>query len=143
MQAYLALGSNTGDRYENLNRAVWAISLLPKTKIFAMSHIYETKPVGFLPQGNFYNAVLRVDTGLSPHALLGACLGIEAGLGRIRHGIVKNGPRSIDIDILKCEDFECDEPELMLPHPRMNERAFVIVPLYDIIRDKETKAVYD
>lgn len=133
-QAYIALGSNMGNRAENLNKAVWAVSLLPDTVVTAVSKIYETEPVGYKKQDNFYNAVIRVETKLSPRALLGACLGIEAAMGRLRS--IKNGPRVMDLDLLLYEGEEMDEPELTLPHPRMEERSFVLSPLCDIMPDK-------
>ncbi|MCI8360464.1 MAG: 2-amino-4-hydroxy-6-hydroxymethyldihydropteridine diphosphokinase [Clostridiales bacterium] len=132
-QAYIALGSNMGDKSENLNRAVWALASIPGVKVSALSKVYETKPVGFARQENFYNAVIRVETTLSPRALLGACLGVEAGMGRIRGR--KNGPRVIDLDLLLYEGKVCRSEELTLPHPRMEERAFVLSPLCDILQD--------
>ncbi|MBQ7045293.1 MAG: 2-amino-4-hydroxy-6-hydroxymethyldihydropteridine diphosphokinase, partial [Clostridia bacterium] len=101
-QAYIALGSNMGNAAENLNRAVWALSTVPGIKVTAVSKVYETEPVGYKKQDNFLNAVVRVESELSPQALLGACLGIEAGMGRIRK--IKNGPRVIDLDLLLYED---------------------------------------
>ena len=120
-QAYIALGSNMGDRSENLNRAVWALASIPGIKVSALSKVYETKPVGFARQENFFNAVIRVETTLSPRALLGACLGVEAGMGRIRGR--KNGPRVIDLDLLLYEGKVCQSEELTLPHPRMRHPA--------------------
>lgn len=133
-QAYIALGTNIGNRGENINRAVWAVAALPNTAVTAVSRVYETKPVGYAKQDNFYNAVIRVETGLSSRALLGACLGIEAGMGRVRG--IKNGPRIIDLDLLLYEDEVSNDEELTLPHPRMEERAFVLSPLCDIMPDK-------
>ena len=132
-RAYIALGSNMGDRGENLNRAVWALASIPGIRIGALSRVYETKPVGYAKQENFYNAVIRVDTTLTPRALLGACLGVEAGMGRLRGR--KNGPRVIDLDLLLYEGKVCQSEELTLPHPRMEERAFVLSPLCDILQD--------
>jgi len=136
-QAYIALGSNLGDRGENLNRAAFAVAALPDTKVTAVSCIYETAPVDCPPCDNFYNAVIRVETELSPKALLGACLGIEAGMGRLRGK--RNGPRVIDLDLLLYENYEEASKELTLPHPRMGERAFVLVPLSDLIKDAELR----
>lgn len=133
-QAYIALGTNMGDRCENLNRATWAVASLPDTSVTAVSRVYETKPVGFARQDDFYNAVIRVETALSPRALLGTCLGIEAGMGRVRTR--KNGPRIIDLDLLLYEGETDDSDELTLPHPRMEERAFVLSPLCDVMQDK-------
>ena len=97
----LGLGSNLGDKRRNLNTAVHAISLLPNTQVKNVSSIYKTKPVGFDDQDDFLNAVISIETELSPHAILGACLGIEASMGRVR--LHKNGPRIIDIDVLIYE----------------------------------------
>ena len=137
-QAYIALGTNLGNKLENLNRAVNALGLLPGTKVLAASDIYETEPVGYANQDDFYNAVVRISTELSPTALLGACLGIEAAMGRLRTR--KNGPRVLDLDLLLYEDFESNTPELTVPHPRMLERSFVLTPLCDICHDKIYRA---
>lgn len=136
-QAYIALGSNMGDRGENLNRAVWALAAVPGVKVTAVSRIYETVPIGYAKQEDFYNAVVRVESELSAHALLGACLGIEAGMGRMRTR--KNGPRVIDLDLLLYEGEEIESTELTLPHPRMEERAFVLTPLCDVMQDGHYK----
>lgn len=136
-QAYIALGTNLGNRTENLNRAAFAVAALPLTKVTAVSRIYETEPVDCPPCDNFYNAVIRVETELSPKALLGACLGIEAGMGRIR--TKKNGPRVIDLDLLLYEGYEEATPELTVPHPRMGDRAFVLMPLSDLMKTPPLK----
>ena len=129
-KAVIALGTNMGDRIGNLNLALRAISRLPNVRIVAGSKVYETDPVGITDQNKFYNAVVLVETGVSPLNLLGSCLGIEAAMGRIR--TVKNGARIIDLDLLLYENFKCETSELTLPHPRMLERAFVLRPLSDI-----------
>lgn len=116
-----------GEREQNLRSAVEAFGLLPGTKVTACSPVYRTAPWGYTDQPDFFNIVFEVETSLSPNALLGACLGIEAGMGRVR--LFKNGPRNVDLDVLICEGFTCETPELTVPHPRMNERAFVLVPL--------------
>ena len=137
--AYLSLGSNLGDRVDNLNRAVEALDNLPGTKVVAFSNIYQTEPVGYADQPYFLNAAVKLETVLSPHALLGACLGIESAMHRRRSFL--NAPRTIDIDIL-CYNAECimqnaevviNDGELTLPHPRMRERNFVLVPLGEIM----------
>ena len=97
-RAVLSLGSNLGDREGNIRSALKSLALLPGTAVVKASSLYETDPVGCTDQPVFLNAAVLVDTGLSPRALLGACLGIEAALGRVRR--FKNGPRTIDIDIL-------------------------------------------
>lgn len=127
---YIALGSNMGNPLENLQSGIESFNLIPNTKVLAVSGIYETPPFGYEHQDNFLNCVIKGETKLSATALLGACLGIEAGFGRVRE--IKNGPRILDADLLLYEDEKIDTDELILPHPRMLERAFVMVPLMDI-----------
>lgn len=129
-KAYLGIGTNIGEREENLKNALISLNLLPMTKVTAVSKVYETKPVGFVDQDDFLNIAVEIETELTAQNILGACLGIEAGLGRIRN--IKNGPRVIDIDLLLCENEKYDTPSLVLPHPRMFEREFVLRPLLDI-----------
>ena len=136
----LGLGSNLGDKRKNLNTAVHALSLLPNTQIKNVSAIYKTKPVGFDDQDDFLNAAVCIETELSPHAILGACLGIEASMGRVRFH--KNGPRTIDIDVLIYESYFSDSFELTLPHPRIKERAFVMVPLLDLYPSGRAPGLY-
>ncbi|MBQ2758418.1 MAG: 2-amino-4-hydroxy-6-hydroxymethyldihydropteridine diphosphokinase [Clostridia bacterium] len=131
--AYLALGSNMGEAKQNLDDAVAALGLVPGIKVESVSSYYITKPWGVENQPDFVNACLCVKTSLSPQALLGVCLGIEAGMGRVR--MIKNGPRIIDIDVLLYNDIYINTDELILPHPRMAEREFVLVPLLDIAKD--------
>ena len=127
---YLGLGSNLGDRARNIHEAV---RLLNEAGIMAikLSSIIETDPVGGPPQGLFLNAVLKARTDLSPEALLKAAHAVEAALGRVR--TVKDGPRTIDIDILLYDDLTLNTPELVIPHPRMKERAFVMRPLNEVL----------
>lgn len=129
-KAYLGLGTNMGDREKNLRDALASLNLLPGTKVTALSKVYETDPVGYTDQQDFLNIAAEVETTLNPENLLGACLGIEAGLGRVR--TVKNGPRIIDIDLLLYENEVYNNSTLILPHPRMKEREFVLRPLLDI-----------
>ena len=129
-EAYIALGSNLGDRLATLSAAVKALSLLPHTAVTAVSRVYLTEPVGYDDQPDFYNAAVRLETGLTPRALLGACLGIEAALGR--HRQIKNGPRTVDLDVLLHGTKAYQDEELTLPHPRMLERVFVLAPLCDV-----------
>lgn len=128
--AVLGLGTNLGDRMSNIDKAMKAISRLPGTKITNVSNIYETKPQGYLEQEDFLNLNILVETNLTPTALLGACLGIESCLGRIR--TIKDGPRKIDIDLLIYEGVRMESFELTLPHPRILERAFVLKPMLDL-----------
>lgn len=135
MRAVLGIGTNMGDRFKNLQHAVDSISLLPNTKVLNVSPIYETEPWGYTEQQTFYNGVVLIDTQLSPNALLGACLGVEAALGRVR--LFKNGPRIIDIDVLLYENVNIESDELNIPHPFIKERDFVLVPLNDIFKNDE------
>ncbi len=129
-KAVIGIGTNLGDRLLNTNEAVRALSLLPRTAVTAVSHIYETEPVGVETQPKFFNANVLVETSMSPMALLGACLGIEAAFGRKRE--LKDGPRIIDLDLLIYEGMKSESFELTLPHPKILERAFVMVPLQDL-----------
>lgn len=132
--AYVAFGSNIGDARQNIKDAASALARVPGVRVVKLSGFYETKPWGYESQQNFVNACARLDVEINPFTLLGACLGTEAGLGRVRH--IKNGPRIIDIDLLLYEDQSIETKELILPHPRMNERDFVLVPLRDVADDK-------
>lgn len=133
MLAVLGIGTNMGNREKNLRDALDSLDLVPATKVTRTSSVWETEPWGFADQPDFYNIVAEIETELSPAALLGACLGIEAALGRIR--TFKNGPRVIDIDVLLYEGTTLSSDELMLPHPRMGERAFVLVPFEELYPD--------
>jgi len=130
MKAVIGLGSNIGDKENNIRLALEAFALVPKTSVLRVSSMYGTSPVGYKDQDSFVNAVAEIESSLSPVALLGVCLGIEALMGRRR--TIKNGPRIIDIDLLITEGFECNTEELCVPHPRMPERAFVLVPLAEL-----------
>jgi 2-amino-4-hydroxy-6-hydroxymethyldihydropteridine diphosphokinase len=128
---YLALGSNLGDRMANLRQAL--ANLPPAVEVEAGSTVYETPPWGYLDQPSFYNQVVRAVTDLSPQDLLAYLKEIEQRLGRTE--TVPNGPRPIDIDILFYDDLELETPQLGIPHPRMEGRAFVWVPLAEIAPD--------
>jgi len=129
--AYIALGSNMGDRELNLLRSVAEIGRLPDGKVTGLSPFYETSPVGVTEQSSFYNAVLRLNTALSPHELLERLLRIEQEVfGRTR--TTHWGPRRMDLDLLLHGDACIAEDGLLLPHPRMAERRFVLQPLCDI-----------
>lgn len=130
--AYLGLGSNLGDRENALREAVKRLNLPPEMRVAALSDVYETAPVGPVPQGPFLNMVVAVWTSLSPEELLDAALAVEAAMGRVR--TVRWGPRTIDIDLLLYGRIVCSTPRLTIPHPRMEERAFVIVPLVDAMQ---------
>ena len=138
-QAVLAFGTNQGDRADYLRRALAAVGALPHTEVTAVSSVYETDPVGYTDQPDFYNMLAVVRTALSPRALLGACLGIEAALGRVR--TFANAPRVIDVDLLLMEGETAADAELTLPHPRMWERGFVMVPLCELFPEKHACGV--
>jgi len=129
-EAVIALGTNLGNRIENINNAVRAIAKLSGVKILKVSGVYETDPVDCDEDDKFYNAAILVETSVSPAVLLGECLGIEAAMGRIR--TKKNGPRIIDLDLILYEGFKAESYELTVPHPRVLERAFVMAPLADL-----------
>lgn len=132
-RAFLALGSNIGDKAENLRAARNAIATLPGTTVLATSSVYRTPPWGKTDQDWFANAAIAVETPLAPLALLEACLAIEIQLGRIRRE--RWGPRVIDIDVLMHGDARLTSERLTLPHPAMAERAFVLIPLREIAPD--------
>lgn len=128
--AYLALGGNLGDRRHYLSAAVLALNSEAGLRVEKLSSVYETAPVGVVDQPDFYNLVVEVATTLSAHELLTCCLAIEKRLGRVR--AERWGPRPIDLDVLWYDGASLHEPNLTLPHPRMKERAFVLVPLAEI-----------
>lgn len=130
-QAYIALGSNLGDREELLRQAVEHLEQQSGVQIVKVSGIYETDPVGYTDQPAFLNMAVSVKTSLSPNELLHALFDVEQLLGRVRD--IRWGPRTIDLDLLLYGDVTMDDDELTLPHPRMMERAFVLVPLRDVI----------
>ena len=134
---YLGLGSNLGNKTDNLKKAINLIKNFPKTKIVNISKVYETKAWGYTKQDNFLNLCLEIKSNLSPKELLRKCQSIENKLKRERD--IKWGPRTIDIDILIYQDFNLDSKELTLPHPRIKERAFVIWPLLDLNDKLEIK----
>jgi len=125
---YLALGSNLGDRLANLRLAVEALA--PEVKVLVQSSVYETPPWGYADQPAFLNMALKAETDLEPLALLRHLKTLETRLGR--ETTFRYGPRLIDLDILFCDDRVVDEEGLTIPHPRLHERAFVLVPLADI-----------
>lgn len=133
MKAVIGIGTNVGDRAENIRNAVEALNLLPDVKVLRCASIYETDPWGYTEQQSFYNTVVEVETVKSPEMLLGACLGIEAGMGRIRE--FKNGPRVIDLDLLVFENYNNDSQHITVPHPLIGERDFVLVPLKELYGD--------
>ncbi|MFZ5353433.1 MAG: 2-amino-4-hydroxy-6-hydroxymethyldihydropteridine diphosphokinase [Bacillota bacterium] len=132
-RAYLGIGSNIGDREANIVYALKMIEANEAIEIIKKSYMYETEPVGYKEQDWFYNIVVEIKTSLKPYELLDVCSNIEAELKRER--LIRWGPRIIDVDILLYDDLHIDEVKLTIPHPRMTERAFVMVPLYEIADD--------
>ena len=133
IRAYVALGSNLGNPVHTLEDAIDAMAALRGSLLKAISSLYRTAPVGLKHQPDFINAVVAIDTRLSPHDLLAELFALEARFGRIREpGSVRNAPRTLDLDLLLHGETVQDNPELTLPHPRMHERAFVLAPLAEI-----------
>lgn len=124
-----------GDKKKNLEKAIDSLNNIPYTDVIKASSIYETEPVGYLRQDNFYNIIIEVKSQFEPHEMLGICLGIESGIGRIRG--IKNGPRIIDLDIIFAEDKKIKTKNLIVPHPRYNERNFILTPLLEIYSNGE------
>lgn len=143
VEAYLGLGGNLGDRASTLRAAIGELDAIDGIEVTRLSSLYETPPWGPVPQGPYLNACIAIETSLSPIALLDLCLAIERNHGRER--LVRWGPRTLDIDILLYGDQTIEEPGLIVPHPRMLERAFVLVPLNEIAPEHEVagKAVRD
>lgn len=129
--AYVGLGSNLGDRFGYLTAAVMRLHALGGVRVTRCSSVYETAPVGLKEQPPFLNMVIEIETSLPPRALLDAMLGVERSLGRVR--TVRWGPRTIDLDLLLYGDVRMRTERLELPHPRMAERAFVLVPLLELL----------
>ena len=130
VRAALGLGSNLGDTSANLAEALARLSATPGIDIVARSSDYRTPPWGPVPQDDYRNACVVIETDLAPADLLARCLEVEKELGRVRD--VRWGPRTIDIDLLLYGEAKVDEEGLTVPHPRMGERAFVLVPLAEI-----------
>jgi 2-amino-4-hydroxy-6-hydroxymethyldihydropteridine diphosphokinase len=133
-EAYIALGSNLGDRELNLLRAVAEAGRLPDSRVTGLSAFYETSPVGNVKQDPFYNAVLRLTTKLAARPLLASLLDIENTLFK-RVRTIHQGPRRMDLDLLLYGTITMNEENLIIPHPRLAERRFVLQPLCDIAPD--------
>jgi GTP cyclohydrolase-4 len=131
MQVYLGLGANLGNRQANLARALKLLG--ERLRVEQVSPIYETQPVGYAEQPPFLNAVCRAQTELGPLQLLSLVKGIEASLGRVPS--FPNAPRPIDLDIIIYGDLIMETPDLTIPHPRLEERAFVLIPLLEVAPD--------
>lgn len=131
-RAYLALGANLGDRLEHLRAAIRLLDTEPSVEVLRSSRVYETEPVG-PPQPAYLNAVVEVRVEGTARELLEVCQRVETALGRVR--AERWGPRTIDVDVLTFDEQTIDEPDLVVPHPRMHERGFVLVPLGELDQD--------
>ena len=132
-QVFIALGSNLEDPVFQVRKALDEIAILPENNLLACSSLYRSAPIGKCDQPDFINAVVQIETTLSPHNLLKALLQIEQNHGRVRR--LPNDPRTLDLDILMYDKLECNKHNLILPHPRMHQRAFVLKPLMEISKD--------
>jgi 2-amino-4-hydroxy-6-hydroxymethyldihydropteridine diphosphokinase len=131
-RAYVGLGSNLGDRERTVREALRALAAHPGVEVAAVSSLVETEPVGLLDQPPFLNGVAVLETELRPRALLELLLALERRFGRRREGVPRGGPRTLDLDLLLYGDAEIEEPGLRVPHPRLQERAFVLGPLAEV-----------
>ncbi len=132
-KAFIGLGANLGDPEAQVRRAFAALTELPGTRLLAASSLYRSAPVGYTVQPDFVNAVAQIETRLGAEALLRELLATEARFGRVRQ--FPNAPRTLDLDLLLYGDRVIAEPGLVVPHPRMHERAFVLAPLAEIAPD--------
>jgi 2-amino-4-hydroxy-6-hydroxymethyldihydropteridine diphosphokinase len=132
-EAFVALGANLENPVRQVQQAISELGAIEHTRVLACSSLYRTAPVGYADQPDFINAVAKLTTGLSPHELLDALHVIENRHGRQRS--VRNAPRTLDLDLLMYGSREVREDDLTLPHPRMHERAFVLLPLAEIAPD--------
>jgi 2-amino-4-hydroxy-6-hydroxymethyldihydropteridine diphosphokinase len=135
-EALVAFGGNLGDVRDTLDRAVAAFADGKDVRLLARSSDYRTPPWGIEDQPPFVNLAIAVDTGLAPHALLARAQAVERALGRERAKELRWGPRAVDIDLIAYDDLALDTPDLTLPHARLFERAFVLVPLAEIAPER-------
>lgn len=135
IRAFIGLGSNLNDPQRQIETAVRALGELPRSTLLAVSPLYQSLPWGDPNQDDFINAVAMLDTELAALPLLASLLEIERQQGRDRSAARRNGPRTLDLDLLLYGDQTFDQPQLQLPHPRMHERAFVLLPLADVAPD--------
>ena len=131
-RAYVALGSNLGDREATLRAALEALAAEPGIDVVAVSRFYDTEPVGYVDQPRFLNGAAALETELPARELLERLLAVELRFGRSRDDVPSQGPRTLDLDLLLYGDAEIDEPGLRVPHPRLHERRFVLEPLTDL-----------
>ena len=134
-RVFVGIGSNLADPEANVRRAIEKLAVTADMRVVATSSLYRTAPVGRLDQPDFVNAVVELETGFDPEALLDELLSMEKEFGRQRS--TRNAPRIIDLDLLIHGDQVCESDHLTLPHPRMSERAFVLVPLVEIAASVE------
>ncbi|MBI2710830.1 MAG: 2-amino-4-hydroxy-6-hydroxymethyldihydropteridine diphosphokinase [Actinobacteria bacterium] len=133
-RAFLGLGTNLGDRVQNLRQGVASLSRPGSgVSVVGVSPVYETEPVGGPEQGPFLNVVVEVDSAIDPRRLLALAMRVEREAGRVRD--VRWGPRTLDVDVLWIDGVRLDEPELTVPHPRLWERRFVLAPLAELAPD--------
>ena len=132
----IALGGNVGDVRATFQKAIANICGMAQAALLARSSDYTTPPWGELDQARFVNACIEIETSLDPHALLFTLHKIEKKFGRDRGNETRWGPRTLDLDLIAYDDVSIDQPELTLPHPRLFERAFVLVPLTEIVPDR-------
>jgi 2-amino-4-hydroxy-6-hydroxymethyldihydropteridine diphosphokinase len=131
-RAFVALGSNLGDRERTLRGAVAALAAEEGVSVVAVSRLRDTEPVGVVDQPRFLNGVVALETTLGARELLERLLEIERRSGRIREGVCEHRPRTLDLDLLLYGDETVDEPGVTVPHPRLHERAFVLEPLAEL-----------
>lgn len=133
VDAFIGLGGNLGDAVETVRAAIHALGELPDTQRIAASSLYRTAPVGYLDQPDFINAVVWLRTALPAHVLLQAIQSLELAAGRERS--FQDAPRTLDLDVLLYGQQQMDTPDLSVPHPRMHQRGFVLIPLAEIAPD--------
>jgi len=133
VKAFVGIGSNLGEKEKNIRRAVDEIALMPFTKLMTVSSLYDSEPVGDVEQGNFVNAVALIETDLAARRLLWNLMLIEQRMGRVR--TIRWGPRNIDLDIVLYGKNIVEEDGLLIPHPEMEKRAFVLIPLLELEPD--------
>lgn len=133
VDAFIGLGGNLGDAVETVRAAIHALGELPDTQRIAASSLYRTAPVGYLDQPDFINAVVWLRTALPAHILLQAIQSLELAAGRERS--FQDAPRTLDLDVLLYGQQQMDTPDLSVPHPRMHQRGFVLIPLAEIAPD--------
>lgn len=134
IESFIGIGSNVGDRAQFCRAAVEQLNQADGVEVTATSSLYETSPIGGPPQRSFVNMVVRIHTSLDHRELLSVCQSIEQRLGR-EESDLRWGPRVVDLDILSFDNEKISEPDLEIPHPRMSERRFVLVPLLEIAPD--------